>query len=289
MLEESKFKGPLYMFAASICWSLGGVCIYFMPWSAMSIIGLRALLAALFFAVYRKGFKINLTTGNIIAGVCLSGTTILYVFANQLTTAAAAILLQFTSPVFVLIIRFFAYKKRPTLPEIIAVLATLFGMTLFFADELSAGNTLGNILAIGSGLAFAGVIMGNKRKDSDPEQSVMLGFIINAIIWTPFVFIDQGISFDLSTWADILPWILLFIMGVVQVGLAYVFFSIGIRRTSALLAILTTALEPILNPLWVAIATPQRPGQFALLGGIVIILSIVGYNIWELKRTPSTE
>jgi drug/metabolite transporter (DMT)-like permease len=164
----------------------------------MSIIGLRALLAALVFAIYRKGFKINFTLGNVIAGICLSGTTIMYVFANQLTTAAAAIVLQFTAPIFVLIIRFFAYKKKPTLAEIIAVVATLFGMALFFADELSAGNTFGNILAIGSGLCFAGVIMGNKRKDSDPGHSIMLGFILNALIWTPFAFFDAGVSFNFT-------------------------------------------------------------------------------------------
>ena len=289
MLNESKLKGPLYMVAASICWSLGGVCIHFIPWSAMSIIGLRALLAALVFVIYRKGFKINFTTGNIIAGLSLSGTTILFVFANQLTTAAAAILLQFTSPIFVLLIRFIFYKKKPKLGEIIAVTITLFGIALFFADELREGNILGNILAIGSGLSFAGVIMGNKREDSDPNQSLMLGFIINAVIWTPFVFFDKAVEFNFSTFEDALPWILLLIMGTIQVGLAYIFFSLGIKRTSALLAVLTTALEPILNPVWVALATPERPGRFALLGGIIIMASIIGYNLWELKRKDSTK
>jgi drug/metabolite transporter (DMT)-like permease len=243
----------------------------------MSIIGLRALLAALVFAVYRRSLKIDFTAGNVIAGLCLACTTILFVFANQLTTAAAAILLQFTSPIFVLLIRFVFYKQRPKFAEIVAVSVTIAGMVLFFADELSSGGMLGNIIAIGSGLAFAGVIMGNKRPDTDPNQSIMLGFTINAIVWSPFAFFDRAVTFDL------LPWVLLIIMGVVQVGLAYVFFSLGIRRTTPLLAVLTTALEPILNPIWVALATPERPGRFALMGGIVIIVSIVGFNIWELR------
>ena len=278
---EPKYKGPLFMAAASVCWSLGGVCIFFITqsgWSGMSIIGIRALLAALVFAVYRKSVKINFTPGNVISGLCLASTTILFVFANQLTTAAAAILLQFTSPIFVLIIRFIFYKKKPKLSEIIAVSVTIMGMALFFADELSAGNTLGNILAICSGLSFAGVIMGNKREDTNPEHSLFFGFIINAVLFTPFAFFDQGIS------AEFLPWALIVVVGLVQVGLAYVFFANGIKRTSALLAVLTTALEPILNPIWVALATPQRPGRFALFGGIIIVLSIVGYNIWELQR-----
>jgi drug/metabolite transporter (DMT)-like permease len=204
------------------------------------------------------------------------------VFANQLTTAAAAILLQFTSPIFVLLIRFIFYKQKPKLAEIIAVSVTIAGMFLFFADELNTGNLLGNIVAIGSGMAFAGVVMGNKRPDTDPRQSIMLGFAINAIIWTPFAFFDSAVNF-----AALLPWVLIIIMGVVQVGLAYVFFSIGIRRTTPLLAVLTAALEPILNPIWVALATPERPGRFALMGGIVIMVSIIGYNIWELRKKNS--
>ena len=272
-------KGPLFMVAASLCWSLGGLCIKFIPWSAMSIIGLRALLAAIVFAVYRRSVKLQFTTGNVLAGVFLSATTILYVFANQLTTAAAAILLQFTSPIFILLIHFLFYKKRPKPSEIAAVSVTILGMLLFFADELNAGNILGNLLAIASGLSFAGVFVCNKRPDTDPGQSVMLGFVINAVIWTPFVFFDGAITADPVAWGFIL------LTGVVQVGMAYIFFSIGIKRTSALLACLTTALEPVLNPIWVALATPERPGRFAVAGGAVIIIAIVGYNIWVERQT----
>jgi len=77
------------------------------------------------------------------------------------------------------------------------------------------------------------------------------------------------------------------LMGIIQVGLAYVFFSISIKRTSALLASLMAAIEPVLNPVWVALATPEKPGRYALSGGIVIILTIVGYNVWIARRTES--
>ena len=243
----------------------------------MSIIGLRAILAALVFAVFRRSISIKLTKGNVLAGICLSATTILFVFANRNTTAAAAILLQFTSPIFILIFHFFLYKKRPKPSEITAVAVTLLGMALFFADELSIDNVFGNLMAIASGLSFAGVFVFNKRPDTDPEHSLMLGFVINAVIWTPFAFFDPAIT------ADPVAWGVLLVMGVVQVGLAYVFFSIGIKRTTPLLACLTTALEPVLNPVWVALATPERPGRFAILGGAVIIGAIIGYNIWVEK------
>ena len=266
------------MIAASLCWSLGGLCIKFIPWNAVSIIGMRAALAAVVFAVYRRGVKVRFTRGNVLAAACLAATTILFVFANQLTTAASAILLQFSAPIFILLMQLAFYRKRPRFSEILAVIATLSGMLLFFADRLDAGYRVGNIIAIASGVSFAGVFLANKRPDADPEQSVMLGFLINAAIGVPFAFFDTSIT------ASPVAWGFMILLGVVQVGFAYVFFSIGIVHTTALLACLITALEPVLNPIWVALATDERPGRFALAGGAVIIVSVLCYNVWLEKR-----
>ena len=280
MIGQSN-KGPLCMAAAAICWSLGGLFFQFIPWNALSIIGLRALFAAIVFAIFRKSVKLKLTKGNILAAMFLSATTMLFVFANQLTTAAAAVMLQFTSPIFILLIQFAFYKKKPRISEILAVIMAILGMLLFFADELDEGHLLGNILAIISGLTFACIFVCNQRKDTQPEQSVMLGFLINAVLWTPFALFDSNIT------AAIVPWVFIIAMGAVQVGLAYVFFTIGIKHTPALLASLIVALEPVLNPIWVAMFTPERPGRFAILGGIVIVTTVVAYNMWVAKTRTS--
>ena len=271
-MNLSDRKGPICMVAASICWSFGGLCIKFIPWDAMSIIGLRAFFAAIVFAIYRKSVKVDFTFGNILAALCVSATTILFVFANKLTSAAAAILLQFTAPIFIIIIQFLFYKKKPKLSESIAVSITVCGMLLFFADRLDAGGLLGNGLAVASGLSFAGVFVCNKRADTNPDQSLLLGFFINIVIGAPFIFSEVT--------ADPIAWGAVVFLGIVQVGLAYVFFSIGIKKTSALLACLITAMEPVLNPLWVALATGETPGMFAAMGGAVIFLTVVGYNVW---------
>ena len=264
------------MIAASICWSFGGICIKFIPWGAMSIIGLRAALAAAVFVIYRKSAKIELTFGNILAALCLSATTVLFVFANKLTSAAAAILLQFSAPVFIILIQLVFYKKKPKLGEAAAVAAAILGMALFFADKLGGGGLIGNILAIASGVSFAGVFVCNKRHDTEPKQALLLGFFINAAIGLPFVFFEA--TADLAAWAAAL------FLGIVQVGLAYVFFSVGIKKTSALLACLITALEPVLNPLWVALATGEMPGPFAAVGGAVIVGTVIVYNMREAKK-----
>ncbi|MCL2816539.1 MAG: DMT family transporter [Oscillospiraceae bacterium] len=272
-------KGPVCMFAASICWSFGGICIKFIPWGAMSIIGLRAFLAAVVFIIWRRNIKINFTAGNILAALCLSATTVLFVFANKLTTAAAAILLQFTAPVFIILINLIFYRKKPKLSEVTAVSVTILGMLLFFAGSLESGALLGNILAIASGLTFAGVFVCNKRQDANPEQALLLGFVINSLIGLPFVFFEAT--------AESVAWAAVIFLGIVQVGFAYIFFSMGIKRTPALLACLITAMEPVLNPVWVALATGEIPGPFAVLGGAVIVLTVVGYNIWVEKKKVS--
>jgi len=99
----------------------------------------------------------------------------------------------------------------------------------------------------------------------------MLGFLINAVIGAPFIFMESDFG--------AVPLLFVALLGTVQVGLAYVFFSAGIKRTPALLACLITALEPVLNPVWVALATGELPGVFAAAGGAVIVLTVVAYNI----------
>jgi len=281
-MSFSDRKGPLCMVAASVCWSLGGLCIKFIPWGAMSISGMRALCAAVVFIIFRKSVKIEFTRGNITAAVCLAATTTLFVFANQLTTAAAAILLQFSAPIFIILIELVFYRKKPKLSEVIAVSVTILGMMLFFAEPSEAGEQilpyrqLGNILAITSGLSFAGVFVCNKRPDVDTDQSLLLGFLINAVIGVPFMFFQAT--------ADPAAWFYVILLGTVQVGLAYVFFSIGIKRTAALLACLITAMEPVLNPLWVALTYGEQPGMYAIAGGAVIVVTVVCYNVWVERK-----
>jgi len=281
--EHRDRSGPVFIVLASICWSFGGLFIKFIPWSAMSIVGLRAILAAGVFIIYRRSFKIEFTVGNVMTAICLSSTTVMYVFANKLTTAAAAILLQFTAPIFIILIYLIFYKKKPTISAVVAVLLTLIGMMMFFADNLESGAFWGNIMALVSGLSMAGVYVCNKRSDTNPENALFLGFLINSCIGMPFAIAEVT--------ADLYAWVAVIILGVVQVGLAYVFFSKGIKKIPALLACLISTIEPILNPVWVMLAglwgilpVLEIPGRFAVVGGMIIIFTVVGYNVWSERH-----
>ena len=273
--DKTNNQGPLYLVLASLCFSLGGLCISFIPWGAMSIIGIRALLGALVSVIYYREFKLRLTKANLLIAVSFSATTIMFVFANKLTSAAAAILLQFCAPIFIILIELFFNKKKPLLEEIVAVFLTLLGMLLFFADKLEPGNMLGNILAILSGVTYAGVFVFNKNEGGSTKDGTLIGLLFNSIIGLPFAFFQVT--------ADPVAWFFVIILGVFQVGVAYLFFAKGIKHTTALLACLITALEPVLNPLWVALATGEKPGPYAFLGGLVIVATVVIYNIWQKK------
>lgn len=275
-LTVSEKKGPLFILAASLLWSLGGICIKYIAWDAMTIIGVRSMLGAAVFVVYRRSVRIKFTAGTILTALCMSATTILFVFANKLTTAAAAILLQFTSPVFIILLQLALYRRKPRLCEVVTVSAAIAGMLLFFADSLDSGGLLGNMLALISGLTFAGVFVFSKRPDTSAEQSVFLGLVFNIAVGLPFA--AQNVTLDPASWGAVA------VLGILQVGVAYVFYTIGIKSISALHACIITALEPVLNPTLVALFAGEIPGLYSVVGGAVIILTVVAYNLWVMKH-----
>jgi drug/metabolite transporter (DMT)-like permease len=215
----------------------------------------------------------------------MSGTTVLFVFANKLTTAADAIVLQYTAPIFVVIFSIIVFKKRMRALDAASALFVFAGIALFFFDQLRADAMLGNILACFAGIMFAGVFVINKMPGAKPEESVLLGHIINTVAALPFIF--MSITLEAVSWGSIT------LLGIFQLGLAYVLFAKGIKLTSPITASLIATLEPLLNPVWVLIFSGEKPGTWALIGGAVVIATVVIYNIADTrsskKETVSAE
>jgi drug/metabolite transporter (DMT)-like permease len=260
----------------AILWSFAGLLIKLVPWDAMTIVGLRSAFAALVMVIYMRRPHITFSLPVIMGALSMSGTTVLFVFANKLTTAANAIVLQYSAPIFVLIISMIFFKKRPKPLDLIAVFVVFVGMALFFFDHLRADAMLGNILACLSGVTFAGVFLMNKSPKAKPEESVLLGHIINTAIGMPFVIMN--VTFEPAAWGAIA------LLGIFQLGLAYVLFTIGIKLTPPISASLIATLEPLLNPIWVLLLTGEEPGVWALIGGVIVIITVVIYNIADAKQ-----
>lgn len=257
-------KGNLYILITALLWSTGGILIKFIPGNAVAINGARSLVALLFFLIYKRSIKIKINPYIIAAAICLVLTNTLYVLANKMTTAANAIVLQYTAPIFVLVWDCIYRRRVPKKQQCVVVLMAFAGMILFFFDQLDGGQLAGNLIAIGAGLAFSGVFFINSLPQASSEDSSMIAFFLSFLISIPFLG-DVGNMDGMA----------LVVLGVFQVGLAYVLFAKGAKLTSPVSASLIGLLEAVLNPLWVFLFYGEKVGKFALAGAAVILTAVI--------------
>ena len=267
MTMSERNKGNLYILLTALLWSTGGLLIKYIPMNAIAINGSRSLIAFGCFCIYRKSVKMKINRTIVLAALSLVLTNILYVAANKLTTAANAIVLQYTAPIFVLLWDCIYRKQLPKKRQCLIVAMAFGGMILFFCDQLEGGYLLGNILAILAGLCFSGVFFINSLPESSSEDSSMLAFVIATVVSIPFLGEVRGL--------DAKGWVALLILGIFQLALAYVIFAKGSKLTSPVSASLIGLLEAILNPLWVFLAFQETIGKFALAGALVILTAVV--------------
>ena len=265
--------GALCVFLAAMFFSIGGLCIKVIPWSPLAINGARNLIASAVTGLYLRAarHRIRINRPVLIGAVSTMGTTTLFTIANKLTTAANAIVLQFTAPVFVIIFMALIFGVKPKRMEILTCGAVFLGVAVFFADGIRAGNTTGNVTAILSGMCYAGVFMMNTAKGADAVSSCFLSQLISGLIFAPLCLRETDFS------RPVLATVL--ILGVVQVGVAYILFSIGIRRTNAVTASLIAGLEPVMNPIWVALFYGENVSLPAIVGAAIVIGAILIYNV----------
>ena len=272
-------KSTLYVFLAAVLFSIGGLCVKVIPWSALTINGVRSLISVLILLVYLKktGHKIVFNKGVALGAISMAGTTTLFCLANKLTTAANTIILQFTAPIFIILFMWLFFHERPKKLDISTCGIVLVAIICFFVDSLSAGNTLGNGLALLSGVTYAGVFMMNTFPGADSMSSILLGQAVCAVTQTPFIFAET--EFTAPAFAAIL------VLGVFQLALAYIFMSRGLEHTPAVTASLTAAIEPILNPVLVAIFYGEMISSLSLVGAVIVVVGVIAYNLLKLRTS----
>ena len=280
-METKRNTAIKYMIIASVLWSIGGIFIKLINWNPMAIAGSRSAIAALVMMVYLKKFKFKINKSMLICACSYSLLVILFVSANKLTTSANAILLQFTSPVWVALLSRAILKQKISRIDGITIIFVILGMIMFFIDELEMSYLLGNILAILSGIVMAGMILlFQQQKENSLVEITLLGNVITAIVGIPFYFISSpGME-------SVLP---LFILGVFQLGIPYLLYVLAIPNVTAIDAVLIPVLEPLLNPLWVFIFANESPTLFSLLGGGLVLLSVTVRGIIMSKKLTQIE
>ena len=279
MAGIKRTQAVFLLLAAAALWSLAGVLIKWVSLPALAVAGFRSAIALPVLLLFFGRRAVNFSASQLIGGVCYAATVTLFVSATKLTTSGNAILLQYTAPLYVALLSGWLLHERVRWFDWAAIAAVLCGMSLFFIDQLSADGMTGNILAILSGIAFASLIIAMRRqKDASPAGSAILGNLLTALICLPWM------VESLPGEAD---WIVLILLGVFQLGLSYICYAVAIKKVTAMEGILIPALEPILNPLWTLLFMGEWIGPWALLGGIVVILSITFRAVMDsLKSVP---
>ena len=265
------------MVAAALCWSLGGLLIKSVPWPPLAVAGGRGFIAAAFLAAFAPRFHFTWSVAQIGGAVAYAATTILFVTATKLTTAANAILLQYTAPVWIALLGSWFLGERSTRADWLTIGVVFCGMGLFFCDDLRFSGFAGNLIALASGVAFAAMtLLLRKQKDGSPESSIFLGNLLAGVIGLPFMLSARAIP-------DSRGWIALGLLGVVQLGVSYLLYARAIRQITALEAVLIPVIEPILNPIWVLLALGERPGPLSLAGGLVVLAAITTRTLHSLR------
>lgn len=260
-------KGILYVLIAALLWSSGGLFIKLISLNAMQLSFFRCSIAALTFALLFRKQILLFSKLTIINSVFYAIVLISFVIATKTTTAANAIFLQATAPIYVLIFEPIINKTKYEKINVITVAVCVIGMFLFFVGEIEPGHLEGNLVALVSGITFAAFFLGMKKNEPKYQHSsIFWGNILVTLICIPFLISVETIRVN-----DI--WMVSF-LGVFQIAIAYAFFSSGLKRIYAVEASIISMIEPVLNPVWVFIGYGEIPSITAIIGGLIILTSI---------------
>jgi len=288
--ENSTFPPVAFVLIAVLLWSTGGLFIKYTTLDAFTVNLGRSFFAAITVAVftYKKGLKLDLFT--LFTSLLYAGTLSCFVYANKTTTAANAIFLQYTAPIYILILSPFILKEKLRVSDLITVVICLAGMSLFFlepqndANKLASNIFVGNLAALASGVFFGlyFVFLRHPRSlaNRNPALSVFYGNLLIVLFMLPLVF-NNPPEPKLN---DILA---ILYLGIFQIGIAYVFFTIGIARgVRSLDASIIGFVEPLLNPIWVFLFLGERPSVWAILGGVIIIGGVIFHTVKQNINKP---
>jgi drug/metabolite transporter (DMT)-like permease len=265
-------KAILYLTLAAILWSTSGLFVKILNLQPISILAGRSLFASIVFLVYLRRIPTRFNRWQLLAAGAFILTQFLFVTSTKMTTAANSIFLQYTAPIYIVLLAYWFLGEKPSRTDWVSMAVIFLGLILFFGDELSVEGLYGNILAILSGITSAVMIVAFRaQKDGHPAESNLIAFLVMATFGFPFLLQE--------TWT-VNSWLILAFLGVVQIGFAFIFFTKGIKHIPALEANLIGTLEPVLNPIWVFLFYGESMGRFALVGGLVVLggvlLSAVG-------------
>ncbi|MDF2674085.1 MAG: putative permease, superfamily [Clostridiales bacterium] len=256
----------LMLLGSAFLWSTGGFLIKLVDLSSFQIASIRSLITATVLLIVIKKPTFNFSMNKILGAIAYASMSLCYISATKMTTAANAIILQYTAPIYIAIFGGWLLKERASLKDWVTILFVIGGMVLFFFDDIGGGMMKGNIIAIFSGVALAfNTIFMRRQKDENPLENVFWGCILTFIVASPSTFAKVP---------DTKSIIGLLLLGIFQLGISYILYSKAIKKITALEATFISLVEPILSPVWVFLAIGEIPGVFSVLGGVIVLAAI---------------
>jgi drug/metabolite transporter (DMT)-like permease len=256
-------KHVLLLLAAAILWSLGGVLIKSIDWTPLAIAGSRSLIAIVVIGLVMPGVGRKISWRILPGALAYAGTVVLFVIATKLTSAANAIFLQYTAPIYIAIISPWVLRERTKPLDWLLILVALCGVALFFVDQLSLEGLSGVIAALASGVSFAWLtVFMRLHRNESPEAIVLLGNVLTLLFASPWMFPFANLERNGI-------WILL--LGVLQLAIPYLLYSRAIKHIRALDAAIISIIEPILNPIWVILVRGEHASRWSIFGGAIVL------------------
>jgi drug/metabolite transporter (DMT)-like permease len=274
--QAARRRAIVLLLLTALLWSTSGLFVKLLHWQPLSIFGARGIVASVVFLIWLRRVRLRITPFLIAGAAGYMGAQFLFILSTRLTTAANAIFLQYTAPIYVMILGVLFLGERPRRIDWITMLVIFAGMLLFFGQDLTLEGLYGNLAAILGGVALAVMIVGTRaQKDSHPAQIFLIGSCLGGLIGLPSVLQETWSLAD----AAIIAY-----LGVFQTGLAAAIYSIAIREVPALESNLILMLEPVLNPLWVFLVIGESPASLALVGGAVVLGAIAVRAVVGARR-----
>lgn len=279
---SDRTRGIALVLGAALLWSLAGLGIKLVTAGPLAIGGIRSLFALpiLVFA-FRKSLPTAAAALRMpdiwAAAVSYAVCVLTFAAATRLTTAANAIVLQYTGPAYVALLSGPLLGERLRRSDWIALIGCAIGLLVFAGDGIEAHGPLGIGFGLVSGAAFGSlpVFLRRAQRAGAPAEAsvlaILVGNVIAVIVTLPFVLTAPP--------TDAVSWVSLALLGVFQIGVAYLLYAAGLRHLRAVEASLSTTIEPVLNPMWVALGTGEVPGPYAVFGGLIIIASITAQGL----------
>ena len=262
----------------AVLWSTGGILIKWIAWPAMAIAGMRSGIAAGVLLLALREWRGPWSWWHVSGALAGAASMLGFVVATKLTTAANAIFLVYTAPLYVALLSAWVLREPLRGADWLTLLLVLLGMGCFCGEQLTPEGWVGNLCALGSGLALAWLVVClRKHAATSPLTILLFANVLVAVAGVPFMF---------TTMPDPVSWGALLVAGVVQLGVSTVLYGKAIPHVRAIEAVLIPVIEPVLNPVWVWLLVGEMPSGWALLGGAIVVGAVTARGLALVWNTP---